>query len=82
MAQKRTDKDRKVLKKGESQRVDGTYDYRWTTRDGKRHSVYASSLDELRAKEAQIQRDEADGIKTGTSNVTVNDMFKLWCELK
>ena len=27
---KRKDKSRKVLRKGESQRSDGTYQYRWT----------------------------------------------------
>ena len=35
---KRKDKSRVVLKKGESQRKDGTYDYRWTSRNGRRHS--------------------------------------------
>ena len=38
---KRKDKSRVVLKKGESQRKDGTYDYRWTSKNGKRHSIYA-----------------------------------------
>lgn len=32
---KRKDKSRVVLKKGESQRKDGTYDYRWTSKNGK-----------------------------------------------
>lgn len=50
--QKRKDKDRIVLKAGESQRPNGTYDYRWTGKDGKRHAVYAKSLEELREKEA------------------------------
>ena len=40
---KRTDKERKVLRKGESQRKNGMYDYRWTSKDGKRHSVGLSS---------------------------------------
>ena len=31
---KRKDKSRVVLKKGESQRKDGTYDYRWTSKNG------------------------------------------------
>ncbi len=79
---KRTDKDRKVLKKGESQRANGKYDYRWTSKDGKRHSVYADTLEELREKEEEILKDKADGIKAGKSGVTVNDMFKLWCDLK
>jgi len=47
---KRKDKDRIVLRTGESQRKNGMYDYRWTTRDGKRHSVYANTLEELREK--------------------------------
>ena len=55
--QKRKDKDRIVLKAGESQRPNGTCDYRWTGKDGKRHAVYAKSLEELREKEAQIEND-------------------------
>ena len=35
MAEKRKDKKGRVLKEGESQRIDGTYDYRWRTSDGK-----------------------------------------------
>lgn len=79
---KRKDKDRIVLRKGESQRKDGNYDYRWTTRDGKRHSVYAKTLEELRAKEEKILRDKCDGIKTEARYVTINDVFEVWKQLK
>lgn len=82
MAERRLDNKRKVLRKGESQRADGTYDYRWTSQNGKRHSIYAKTLDELRIKEEQIMRDKSDGIKVGAQNVTVNDVFELWCDLK
>ena len=51
---RRLDKDRVTLRKGESQRADGIYDYRWSTPDGKRHAIYASTLEELREKEEQI----------------------------
>ena len=51
---KRKDKSRVVLKKGESQRKDGTYDYRWTSKNGKRHSIYAQTLEELRIKEEVV----------------------------
>ena len=44
---KRMDKNRTVLKKGESQRENGTYAYRWQTADGKRHTIYAKTLNEL-----------------------------------
>ena len=56
--------------------------YRWTTRDGKRHSVTASTLEELREKEAEIGRDVSDGIRVDSQNVTVNDLFDLWKNLK
>ena len=79
---KRKDKERIVLRKGESQRKDGNYDYRWTTRDGKRHSVYAKTLEELRAKEEEILRDKCDGIKTEARYVTINDVFEVWKQLK
>lgn len=82
MAERRLDNKRKVLRKGESQRADGTYDYRWTSRNGKRHSVYAKTLDELRMKEEQIMRDTSDGIKVEAQNVTLNDVYELWCDLK
>ena len=45
---KRKDKSRKVLRKGESQRSDGTYQYRWTDVNRKRQCVYAKNLDDLR----------------------------------
>ena len=54
MVERRKDKKGRVLKEGETQRKDGTYDFRWRTSDGKRHSVYARTLDELREKEEKI----------------------------
>lgn len=82
MAEKRKDKKGRVLKEGESQRIDGTYDYRWRTSDGKRHSVYAKTLEELREKEQAIQKDKSDGIRTDAKNVTLNDVFEMWVNLK
>lgn len=38
MASKRKDKDRKVLRKGETQRKDNTYMYRWTNSEDKKKS--------------------------------------------
>ena len=42
---KRKDKRRVVLKTGECQRKNGTYSYRWTDSKGKRHSIYAKTLE-------------------------------------
>ena len=41
----RTDTRRVRLRTGESQRANGTYQYRWTTQDGVRHTIYAPTLD-------------------------------------
>lgn len=83
MAQtKRKDKSRVVLRKGEVQRQNGTYHYCWTDNKGKRHFVYAKTLEELRAKEEQIERDKLDGIKAEARYTTINDLFDLWKQLK
>ena len=71
-----------ILRKGESRHSKGTYQYRWTDEAGERHSVYAQTLEELRQKEAEIEQDERDRIKAEARNVTINDMFKLWVQLK
>ena len=70
------------LKKGETEKSSGGYEYRWTTPDGKRHSVYAPTLEKLRELEEQIAVDKRDGIKADIRSLTVNDCFKLWRELK
>lgn len=79
---KRYDKKHRLLRTGETERADGYYTYRWTSRDGKRHSVTAGTLEELREKEAEIQKDVSDGIRVDSQNVTVNDLFNLWKNLK
>ena len=52
MAQKRKDNKGRILKTGESQRKDGSYQYRYKQLDGKWHYAYAPTLEELREKEA------------------------------
>lgn len=79
---KRKDKDRIVLRKGECQRPNGSYDYRWTDQFGKRHVIYGKTLDELREKEKEVDRDISDGIKAEKRNTTINELFDLWCHIK
>lgn len=79
---KRYDKKHHLLRTGETERADGYYIYRWTSRDGKRHSVTASSLDELREKESEIRKDISDGIRADSQNVILNYLFELWKQLK
>lgn len=82
MTERRKDNRGRVLKENESQRKDGTYDYRWRTSDGRRHSIYAKTLDKLREKERSIQKDKSDGIRTDAQRVTVNDLYDLWVQIK
>jgi len=81
--EKRLDKDRIVLKTGEVQCNNrNLYKYRWTDPDGKRHTIYASTLKELRAKEELIALDRLEGIDSAGMYKSLNEMFELWCELK
>lgn len=82
MAERRKDSKGRVLKENESQRKDGTYQYRWRTSDHKRHSIYAPTLEELREKEQAVLKDKSDGIRTDAQKVTLNDVYDLWVQLK
>lgn len=81
MVERRRDKKGKILKENESQRKDGTYQYRWRV-NGKRQTIYAPTLAELREKEQAVLKDKSDGIRTEAKNVTLNDIYDLWCEMK
>ena len=78
----RYDKNHVRLNKGEYQRADGRYCYRWTDLCKNRRAIYARTLDELRRLEKQIQRDRDDGIREDMSYATVNQIFELWKETK
>ena len=77
----RFDKNHVRLRTGETEKRNG-YEYRWTSRDGKRHSIFAPKLDQLREMEAELAADKHDGIKTDVKGLTVNDCYNLWKELK
>ena len=82
MAGKRKDRNGRVLKTGENQRKNGTYDYRYTDSHGKVRCIYAKTLEELRKKEAAIQRDLADGINYAAGEVSVADLVDRYMSLK
>ena len=73
---KRRDKSRVVLRTGESQRADGTYHYCWTDANRKRRYVYAKTLDELRYKEEQIEKDKKDGTSIPVAVSLINTPLK------
>ena len=78
----RKDKGKISLRKGEQQRPNGTFAFRWTDENGKRHAIYAETLEELRDKEQGVVKDQCDNIKAEARYVTINDMFALWAQLK
>ena len=79
---KRKDSSRIVLNTGEFQRANGTYQYSWSDCNGKRHVIYAKTLNDLRDKEAKISKDKVDGIKSEARYMTLNDLFDRWRSLK
>lgn len=82
MSEKRKDHKGRLLRTGESQRKDLTYQFRYTDVTGKRRTVYASDLQELRKKEKAIQKDIEDGINYCEGNVTVIELLERYIALK
>ena len=78
--QSRKDSRGRVLRKGESERKDGTYMYRYMDECKNRKSVYAKTLSELREKASKIERDKLDNIKLST-NYTVDQLVRLNLEI-
>ena len=84
MAQTRKDLRGRVLRKGESQRrSDGRYVYTYTDPLGRRKYVYAQDLVTLREKEAQLMKDQMDGLDIYVAGkATVNFVFDRYMSLK
>lgn len=80
--ERRKDNKNRVLKEGEYQRANGSYEYKWRDKIGKRHSIYSKSLEELREKEIDVLRDVLDGIRADKNDLIVNDLYDLWVQLK
>lgn len=81
----RKDNKGRNLHTGESQRNNGSYMYRYIdVRSGKRQTIYASDLAELRAKEKQLAKDLDDNILIDGSakKMTVNSLFDYYMATK
>ena len=79
---RRKDSRRRVLRDGEYERLNGTFEYRWRDKRGNQHSVYAKTLEQLRKKEADVQIDVLSGISVNERDLTINDLFDKWKQLK
>ena len=72
-----------ALKKGESQRKDGRYVFRYTTIRGEHRAVYAKDLSELRKKEVKIRRAIEDGLDPDRAErITLNELFDEYISQK
>lgn len=78
----RKDAKGRVLKTGESQRPNGTYEYKYKDPQGKRRSVYAKSLKDLRLKEKQIEKDIDQGMNFDYREITVGQLVNQWFDNK
>jgi Cdc6-like AAA superfamily ATPase len=80
--ERRKDSKNRVLEDGEYQRANGTFGYKRKDKRGKRHSIYAKTLEELREKEKDVLCDVFDGIRSDKNNLTINDLYNLWVQIK
>ena len=60
----RKDTKGRVLRQGETERKDGRYVFQYRDTVGKACCVYSRTLEGLREKEREIQKDLQDGIRT------------------
>lgn len=82
MNNKRKDNKGRVLKIGESQRKNKSYQYRYKDLRGNLKTVYAPTLDLLRKKEKEIQTQLLFGIDYGNGEISVIDLTDRYTALK
>ena len=80
--ERRKDNKNRVLKEGEYQRSCGTYEFNWRDKRSGRHSISAVTLEKLREKELDVLRDVLDGVRANKNNLTINDLYNSWVQLK
>ena len=73
--EKRKDSRGRVLRTGESQRPDGSYQFRWSEA-GQRRTRYAPTLEELRQKEDEIARQRLLGRLSTGGTATVGQLVE------
>ena len=82
MSEKRRDHKGRLLRTGESQRKDLTYQFRYTDVTGKRRTFYAKDLKELRKQEDKIQREVDAGVNYCEGNINVIELVERYVALK
>ena len=82
MASSRKDNRGRVLHKGESQRKDGLYQYRYTDALNKRITIYDSDLNSLRKKEKEIEKKMNLGIDYSAGKISLIDQIHVMLDMK
>lgn len=77
---KRKDTNGRILQKGESQRNDGIYMYRWTDANKKRQVIYAPNLDKLREEKGKIQLNSMIGVNI--NDIKLNEQIERYLATK
>lgn len=82
MSEKRKDNRGRILRTGESQRKDGTYQYRYADIFGTRRYIYDADLHKLREKEAEINKYLDQGIDYTSGKMTVIELYEQYVGTK
>ena len=71
----------KELGKGISQRADGRYIARFTSKTGKRKTLYDFKLNELKQKLREAVYEDEHGLNGNGESITLNAWYVTWTEL-
>lgn len=70
----------KELDKGISQRKDGLYQGRFVNRFGKKQTVYAKTLNEVRQKLRNERYEDEKSLSVVTKDVTLDEWYQIWMD--
>ena len=70
----------KELGQGITQRKDGRYQARFTNRFGKRQTIYAKTLHEIRQKLRNEQYEDEKKLNVVSTDMTLDEWFDVWME--
>lgn len=74
----RKDREGNILRLGEYQEKDGTYQYRWINENGVSKVSRAENLNALRREITQIHQYLDHGIPTDAMYMTLDQLYRLW----
>ncbi len=82
MSEKRKDNRGRILRTGESQRKDGTYQYHYADIFGTRRYIYDANLNKLREKEKDVQKQLDQGLDYANGKMTVVGLYEQYVSTK